>query len=169
MRLIAITGHVNVNDDIAEWVRQTLTKRLPEVTGSGRLALRGITCLAKGADQLFARVVLELRGTFEVVLPAEDYEQKMVEDGDGEAFCLLLGQATEVHVMPFVSSSRAAYLAASEAMLNRCDLLLAVWDGEPSQRVGDTADVVRAARARSVPVEILWPPKPSSIPSPDAP
>jgi len=162
MRLIAITGHVNVSDEIAEWVRKQLTTRLPEVMGSG---LRGITCLAKGADQLFARVVVELRGTFEVVLPARDYEQRMVDGGDGDSFCALLGLATRVHTMPFERSSRAAYLAASEDMLSRCDLLLAVWDGAPSRSVGDTADVVQKARALSVPVEVLWPPE---LPDPPA-
>lgn len=30
----------------------------------------GVTCLARGADQIFARVVLDLGGTVEVVLPA---------------------------------------------------------------------------------------------------
>jgi hypothetical protein len=143
-----------VNDEISEWVEEALTRRLPEVMG---FRLRGITCLAKGSDQLFARVVINLRGTFEVVLPAHDYQQKMVDGGDGEAFCALLGQASTVHTMPFERSSRAAYLAASENMLSRCDLLIAIWDGEPSQRMGDTADVVRTARARAVPVEVLWP------------
>ena len=146
-----------MNAETSEWVRRTLTRRLPEVMG---FRLRGITCLAKGSDQLFARVVIDLRGTFEVVLPAHDYEQRMVDGGDGESFCDLLGQATTVHTMPFERSSRAAYLAASENMLSRCDLLLAVWDGEPSQRVGDTADVVRAARELAVPVEVLWPGRP---------
>jgi hypothetical protein len=32
----------------------------------------GVTCLARGADQVFARVVLELGGEIEFVLPASD-------------------------------------------------------------------------------------------------
>jgi hypothetical protein len=71
-----------------------------------------------------------------------------------------------VETMPFERSSRDAYLAASETMLSRCDLLLAVWDGEPSRNVGDTAHVVERAREHDVPVEVLWPPAP---PGPAAP
>jgi hypothetical protein len=32
-----------------------------------------------------------------------------------------------------------------------------VWDGLPSRGLGDTADVVAAARAAGLPVAVLWP------------
>lgn len=155
MQRIGVTGHVNVSEDVVRWVVPALTQRLGEILGS---PVHGVTCLAKGADQIFARVVLALSGTFEVVLPAEDYTQYMVDAGDGEDFCELLERASTVRTMPFETSSRDAYLAASEDMLDRCDLLLAVWDGAPSQRVGDTAHVVSKAHERDVPVEVIWPP-----------
>jgi hypothetical protein len=155
MQRIAVTGHVNVSDEIAQWLVSALTKRLGEGQGS---PVHGITCLAKGADQLFAKVVISLNGTFEVVLPARDYAQWMRDAGYGDPFSELLEQASSVQTMPFETSDRHAYLAASEAMLSRCDLLLAVWDGGPSLRVGDTAHVVEKAQARAVPVEVLWPP-----------
>jgi hypothetical protein len=47
-------------------------------------------------------------------------------------------------------------------MLERCDLLLAAWNGRPSRNVGDTADVVAKAREQQVPVEVVWPPAPSA-------
>jgi len=93
-----------------------------------------------------------------VVLPARDYERRVVDDGNRELFRRLLASAEDVETMPYPTSSRAAYFAASEAMLNRCDLLLAVWDGKPSRRVGDTADVVRKAREMRIPVTVIWPP-----------
>jgi hypothetical protein len=37
--------------------------------------LVGITYLARGSDQIFARVVLECGGAIEVVLPAADYRE----------------------------------------------------------------------------------------------
>ena len=148
---IAVTGHVDVD---AKWVSAALTLRLMQYLGQ---RVEGITCLARGADQLFAQVVLALSGTIEVVLPAKDYIDAMKDSADGEGFCSLLDQATDVQTMPFEQSSRDAYLAASETMLSTCDLLLAVWDGHPSQEVGDTADVVTKALARAVPVEVIWP------------
>jgi hypothetical protein len=154
MQRVAITGHVNVSEETAGWITEALTARLRDAGSPG---WQGITCLARGADQLFAKVVLALKGSYDVVLPAADYQQQMIDDGNGEAFEALLARANDIETMPYRTSSRAAYLAASEAMLSRCDLLLAVWDGRPSRQMGDTADVVDKARARSIPVTVLWP------------
>lgn len=156
MQRIGVTGHVNVSDDVAAWVVRALTERLSQ---ERRRRVHGVTCLAQGPDQLFARVILDLNGTFEVVLPARDYPQRMVAAGNGAAFEELLGRATAVETMPFERSDRDAYLAASEVMLSRCDLLLAIWDGGPSRRLGDTAHVVARAHERSLPVEVIWPPE----------
>jgi hypothetical protein len=156
MPRVAVTGHVNVSEETARWVIEALTARLQDVVGPG---WHGVTCLAGGADQLFAKVVLALKGKYDVVLPAADYEQQMLLDGDGEPFGALLAEASEVETMPYPTSSRAAYLAASVEMLRGCDQLLAVWDGEPSRAVGDTADVVQRAKALQIPVIRVWPPE----------
>lgn len=39
----------------------------------------GISCLAQGSDQLFARVVLECGGAIEAILPAVDYRERKVK------------------------------------------------------------------------------------------
>jgi hypothetical protein len=161
---VAITGHVHLSDETATWVVDALRRRLSQLVGSG---VHGITCLAPGVDQLFARVVLGLPGTFEVVLPARDYPARMRAEGSGEEFQALLSHATDVEMMPYETSTRDAYVAASETMLSRCDLLLAAWDGNPSRRPGDTADVVRLAHTHKLPVEILWPvPRPAAARDP---
>lgn len=154
MLRIAVTGHVEVSDDVAAWVHEALEGRLRQ-EGAGKV--HGVTCLAEGTDQLFAQVVLALKGTIEVILPARDYARQIVRVGNRAEFEELLSRASAVQTMPFDESGRDAYLAASEEMLGRCDLLLAIWDGRPSQRTGDTADVVAKARERAVPVEVLWP------------
>jgi len=158
---IAVTGHVHVTEDVARWVTRALTERLrPPVDRPLARPPHGVTCLAQGADQIFAAVVLALHGTVDVVLPARDYAGRMARTDNADAFSDLLGRAASVRTMPFDRSSREAYLAASESMLGECDLLLAVWDGRPSRNVGDTADVVAKARARRLPVEVVWPPSP---------
>lgn len=160
-RRIAVTGHVDVSDDVATWVRAALTERLRTEPDP---PVRGITCLARGADQLFAQVVLDLKGSFDVVLPARDYPQYMRDHGHDVPFFDLLNRATAVETLDRPTSDRDAYLAASVRMLDRCDLLLAVWDGRPSRGTGDTADVVGQATLRGLPVERIWPPAP---PAPD--
>jgi len=46
---------------------------------------------------------------------------------------------------------------ASRVMLERADMLLAVWDGKPARGYGGTADVVQLARDMRKPVVVVWP------------
>jgi hypothetical protein len=112
---------------------------------------------ARGADQIFASVVLEAGGEIEVVLPAADYQERKVKPDNRSDFEALLSRAGAVRVLPFETSNRAAYMAASEAVLGGVEHLVAVWDGKPSDGRGGTGDVVAAARERGVPVTIVWP------------
>lgn len=155
MPRIGVTGHVLLADGTAELIRADLTRQLRPYAGAD---LHGVTCLADGTDQLFAQVVLDLHGTFEAVIPAADYRRRTVERDNRADFDDLLRQASAVSYMPFERSCREAYMAASEELLRRCDRLIAVWDGRESAVLGDTAGVVAAARARGLPVTILWPP-----------
>ena len=153
MPRIGITGHSNITDEsepvIAEAIRAALADLGEPVVG--------VSCLARGADQLFARVVLDLGGTLEVVLPAADYRERKVKPHNRAAFDVLINQAGDVRVMPFAVSSRDAYMAASEAVLSGVDAMIAVWDGRPADGHGGTGDVVDAARRRALPVTVVWP------------
>lgn len=68
MVTVAVTGHVKLNAEDAAWIFDAFVHRLHRLSGAG---LHGITCLAMGTDQIFARAILSLSGTFEVVLPAQ--------------------------------------------------------------------------------------------------
>lgn len=154
MPRIGITGYARLSTKVRAMTLEALTAALREFAGPD---LHGVTCLARGADQLFAQAMLAVRGNYEVVLPARDYREEMIGSDGRKDFDQLLGQATEVRTMPFTRSSREAFLAASNDMLDRCELLLAVWDGSPSREVGDTAHVVSVARNRKIPVKVIWP------------
>jgi hypothetical protein len=150
---IGITGHTNLTrsalDPVASAVRTALAGHPPT-------ELAGVTCLARGADQLFATAVLDLGGTLHVVLPSADYRERQVGQDNLAEFDTLVDRAATVHTMPFPHAGPAAYMAASEHMLARIDSLIAVWDGHPSTGYGGTADVVKAARDRSLPVSVVW-------------
>lgn len=154
MPRIGITGHSNLSAPTIPLVEDAIRSALAS-TPAGDLV--GVTCLARGADQVFARVVLDLGGTIEVVLPAADYRARKVKADNAADFDQLAGKASEVHVMPFAESHRQAYMAASEHVLSTVDNLIAVWDGGPSGGHGGTADVVAQARQRGLPVTIIWP------------
>ncbi|MCP2333904.1 hypothetical protein [Actinoalloteichus caeruleus] len=154
MARIGITGHSNLSPDSVSLVETALRDHL-RAEGDGELV--GVTCLARGADQIFARAVLALGGTTTVVLPAEDYRERKVGPDNAAEFDALIDRATDVEVMPFERSTRDAYVAASERVLNLVERLVAVWDGQPSDGRGGTADVVAAARQRGIPVVVIWP------------
>jgi hypothetical protein len=151
---IGITGHSNLTASTVPLVADAIRNALPEHNAD---ALVGITCLARGADQVFARVVLDLGGAIEVVLPAADYRERKVKPDNAADFDNLIGQAAKVHTMPFPRSDRDAYMAASEHVLSTVDAIVAVWDGGPSGGHGGTADVVVAARERGLSVTVVWP------------
>jgi hypothetical protein len=119
--------------------------------------LRGVTCLARGADQVFAHVVLELGGEVEVVLPAADYRDAIVKPANRAEFDDLVARAASVTTMPFSTSNDAAYLAASREVIDRCELLLAVWDGAAAAGASGTADAVALAVESGTPVTVVWP------------
>lgn len=152
MPRIGITGHANLSASTVPLVAEAIRNAL-----AAHDDIVGVTCLARGADQVFAEVVLELGGAIEVVLPAADYRERKVKHDNTAAFDKLLDQATRVHTMPFPHSDRAAYMAASEHVLSTVDAMVAAWDGGPSGGHGGTADVVAAARERGLPVTVLWP------------
>ena len=149
---IGITGHSNLTDSTAELVAEELRTILAGQPGH----LVGVTCLARGADQVFARVVLERGGALEVVLPAKDYRERKVKPDNVADFDSLIAVAS-VHTMPFAESNSDAYMAASEHVLSIVDKMVAVWDGGPSGGYGGTADVVDAARDRGLDVTVVWP------------
>jgi hypothetical protein len=151
---VGITGHSNLVPECVDAVHAAIHDVLVEETGGSSLI--GVTCLAPGADQVFARVVLELGGKVEVVLPAMDYREKLKPERR-PAYDELIAKADIVSVLPYMLSGRQAYVAANERMLASVELLVAVWDGEPAGGRGGTGDVVEHARATGVPVLVIWP------------
>lgn len=152
MTRIAVTGHMDVTPDSAPLIRDQISSVLRAQAGP----IVGVSCIARGADSLFAETVLSHGGTLEVVLPSVDYRAAKVADPDAALFDELLAAAGSVRVMTSQTADRAAYEAANRALLDDVDFLVAVWDGDVSQR-GGTGTVVDEARRAGVPVTVIWP------------
>jgi hypothetical protein len=129
-------------------IRAALSERAAKVTG--------LSCLADGADQIFARAVLDLGGDIEAVVPAEKYRDELPGPAHAE-YDRLLASAVTVHGLPFTESTAEAHMAASGLMIDKADELYAVWDGKPARGHGGTADVVAYARERGTPIQVIWP------------
>ncbi|WP_028647490.1 hypothetical protein [Nocardiopsis sp. CNT312] len=155
MARIGITGHSNLTADTVPLIRAALATALAPHTAEGDLV--GLSCLARGADQLFAEAVLDAGGRLEAVLPSADYREAKVRADELERFDRLLLRSAFVRYMPHRSAGKAAYADANEAVLGGIDRLFAVWDGKPAGGRGGTGDAVEAARTRGVPVDVIWP------------
>ncbi|MBT2510011.1 hypothetical protein J7I98_29945 [Streptomyces sp. ISL-98] len=154
MVTLAVTGHMDLTDESVPLVKAALR----ELFQPYREDLVGVSCIAAGADSLFAEAVVEAGGRLVVVLPSQDYRQAKVKPDHAELFDRLHAAADEVLIMPHETANRQAYETANAVLLERADRLVAVWNGSPpSAKGGGTADVVVDARAAGLPVDVVWP------------
>jgi hypothetical protein len=126
---LAVSGHRRLPGSGEAWIDAEL-RRTIKCKASGDLF--GISCLADGADALFARAVLDLGGRLIAVIPATRYR-----DGLPASYHLiynaLLSKASETVALDREVSDADAHMDASLRMLERADELIAVWDGEPAR------------------------------------
>lgn len=151
---IGISGHTNLTQPSGTLVYDAIREALRPYSQE---ELIGVTCLARGADQIFAQAVLDGGGQVTVLLPSRNYREKKVKPANLAAFDDLLSKAAEIVYMPFDEPGRAAYMAASEELVSRSELMVAVWDGKPAGGYGGTADVVDHARSLGREVLVVWP------------
>ncbi len=114
-----------------------------------------ISPLAEGADRLVAYSVLErprARLIVPLPLPEQDYLTDFASAESKNEFLRLLGRAEEVIELPPVQTRDAGYEAVGNYVLDHCDVLIAVWDGQIAQGRGGTGYIVSRARARHLPI-----------------
>jgi hypothetical protein len=153
MTSIGCTGHRDLPSGALAYVRSGILAELPHDSDH----LVGICSLAIGADQLFARLVLDVGGQLHVVIPSSRYEDTFAPDEIGP-YRALLDRARESETLAFPEPSEDAFLAAGKRVAELSDALIAVWDGQPALGKGGTADIVAFARGRAITTRIVWPP-----------
>jgi hypothetical protein len=114
-----------------------------------------ISPLADGADQIAARVAVELGFELYVTLPfdKETYRRELADDESRVTFDELLGQASCLLELPGEHEDPVdAYAMTGRATVAHCDLMLAVWDGLPPRGRGGTGEIVELAVVNGTPV-----------------
>lgn len=154
MTRLAISGHRGLPPATERLVAAALRAAVGQRAEDGDVV--GLTCLADGADSLFAQAVLDLGGALHVFVPAASYRDGFPQEHRA-IYDALLADAAAVTRLDHVESDSQSHMDASLRMLDQADSLLAVWDGKPARGYGGTADVVAAARARGLPVTVVWP------------
>jgi hypothetical protein len=148
-----VTGHQDLGSpETIQWVSSLLHTVLVR-----ERVTEGLTCLARGTDQIYARALTELGLPFVAVIPCRRIEDSFESEQDLGAFRHLLERARETILLPFESPSEEAYYAAGKKLVDNSDLLIAVWNGKPAKGLGGTADVIAYAFERNVPIVRLNP------------
>lgn len=154
MTRLAITGHRGLPLATEKLVDAALREKIARRRATGELV--GLSCLADGADTLFARAVLDADGTLIAIIPAAEYRDGLPAEHH-PTYDALLAEAADVIRLDHQASDSQAHMDASVRMISEADELLAVWDGKPARGYGGTADIVDAARDRSLPTTVVWP------------
>lgn len=154
MIAIGVTGHrfLAEVDKVAAGVDEALHRIEQAFPGQ---PLTVISPLAEGADRLVAhRALARSRARLAVPLPVpqSDYMTDFESVESREEFLGLLDQADEVIVLPPAPTRDEAYEAVGLYVLDHCDVLIAVWDGQSAQGQGGTGDIVAQARQRGLPL-----------------
>jgi hypothetical protein len=150
---LGVTGHQTIPPDARDFVARAVKDFLRDVEPP----LDAFTSLAAGADQLVATELVRAGGRLHVILPSRDYEQTFAASEDLACFRSLLEAANAVTRLDYAEPSEEAFLAAGKSVVDSCDVLIAVWDGEPARGLGGTADVVQYARDTGKSVSVVWP------------
>ncbi|MGH3692400.1 MAG: hypothetical protein ACRDRX_00065 [Pseudonocardiaceae bacterium] len=152
MTRIGITGHRGLPAPTARLIAQALRDALAAYGAS----VTGVSALADGADQLFARAILDQGGHIEVIVPATRYREGLPAESHPE-YDDLLRQASMVHRLEFTESNPESHMAASALMISMISELIAVWAHQPARGHAGTADVITHARQHQRPIRIIWP------------
>lgn len=124
-----MTGHQGLPPSTAELVAAALRDKL---AGYGPNVV-GVTMLGPGADQLFARIVLELGGSLHVVVPAARYRDGFEDQDAREGYDELFARAANVEQLAYVESTERAHLEGGKAVVDRAQ---ALWQFGTASRPG---------------------------------
>jgi hypothetical protein len=167
---IGVTGHRNLLDErsiagsVAEQLEQV--RRMFPSTEVTPVVFTVLTALAEGADLLVARTAMHALADsgveLEAVLPLTEaaYLEDFDTSGSREEFERLLTAASarvelDDAPSPGDREREAAYDRAGRYIVDRSDVLIAVWDGDEPRGQGGTAEIVAYAEGRGVPVLVV--------------
>ena len=154
--VVGFTGHRRVADP--ERVRQQIAAALDSLLDHDKVEWLAVSSAAEGSDLIFAEEVLKQGLPWEVLLPLPliDFKQDFTE-AVWPAVEKIFSRAADSRVVAQEGDREEAYLDCGIETVNACDVLIAIWDGEPARGPGGTADVVTFARELKRPLIVIDP------------
>lgn len=128
-----------------------------------------VSPLAEGADRIVAEVALARGAQLIAPLPfgRDTYALDFPDPESRKAYSAFLEKAAEIVELDGRHDDQAsrndAYARVGALVVERSDVLIALWDGEKAAGLGGTAEVVALAKESGVPV--LWLPTAGASPA----
>ncbi|MEV0173519.1 hypothetical protein AB0I00_20680 [Streptomyces sp. NPDC050803] len=151
--MIVVVGHGDLTVPTLELVQTELKDRLGRLTEDAG----GLVRAGAGLPLAFGRAVRAAGRRLIVLLPTQRSVPAVLPEPDRSAAAELLMLAEHVRLLGFDPADRSACIGADEQLVAAAHKLLAVWDGSPTNGRDATAHLVAYARARGIPVEVVWP------------
>lgn len=150
--IIGFTGHRRIEDStlIVGAIRTAM-----EEFENNRGPLCAISSAASGADTLFLEAIAQQQLPYFLILPFD--QQRFRQDFNEEDWSRAaahFADALDIEVVHDAEEDNDAYLECGLRTVDRCDVLIAVWNGEAAAGKGGTGDVVEYARALNKP--LIW-------------
>jgi len=156
---IGVTGHRNLTqeDAVAQAVDRLVTYLDGLFVKEKDILIKwtAISPLAKGADRMVARSILKLPNSqLKVFLPfnIDEYRRDFKKPADKEEFEELVKasiyqhQSSQETLENFDDDQRnEKYLLVGKEVVDACEILITVWDGDEAKGKGGTADIVKYA------------------------
>jgi hypothetical protein len=150
---VGFTGHRSLPDEAKcrQWIYGFLQQK--KVSAQG--VVYGVSSLAAGGDLLFAESCFELELPLCVLLPMSVEEFRKDFDAAGwKRVEAALSRAASVEVAGGDQSRSECYYECGIETVLQSQVLLALWNGAPSEGLGGTEDVVTFAKELGRPV--VW-------------
>ena len=172
--VIGATGHRDLRDDDIETLEREVAKAIKRLkheylNDDPETPIIVLSSIAEGADRLIARVAMDLGAKLIAPLPmeADQYRRDFIPGLKPDAaieFDRLKERALAAPVMRFAEDNDSEnvhedgrrarqYREVGLYIVRHCHVLIALWNGEESEAVGGTAEVVRFKRA-GIPLEV---------------
>lgn len=150
---IGFTGHRRLSDEVKS--RAAILKLLQEWKARAPGIVYGVSSAASGGDLLFAESCLQLGLPIRILLPMQKTQfQEDFDEATWERALRVMDQALSVEVTGSGESRDDRYYECGIETVLQSQLLLALWDGEPSQGLGGTENIVIYAKDQGRPV--VW-------------
>ena len=143
---IGVTGHQTRDEIDWAWVKNMIGVELSKIVNVEQC----LSSLAAGSDQVFAEVALDLGIPVLAVIPVLGYE-RYFRGNDLRRYRRLLHRCKATR-LNWLGDDERGFFEAGKTIVEKSDMMFAVWDGRRAEGEGGTGDVIIFALKNAKPI-----------------